>query len=65
MFAKCCPAGEVSCCNHIMSLLFEIADYSLHKLISVPKVKARTSMVRRCGVPSANSSAKHKSWKKL
>ena len=30
IFAKCsCPAGESGYCNHIMTLLFEIADYSL------------------------------------
>ena len=29
IFAKCnCSAGESGCYNHIMALLFEIADYS-------------------------------------
>ena len=41
-----------------MALLFEIADYSLYQLISTPEEKACTSMTRRWGVPSANSSAK-------
>ena len=59
IFAKCsCPAGESACCNHIMALLFEIADYSLHQFISIPDENACTSMARRWGVPSANSSAK-------
>ena len=41
IFAKCsCPAGESGYCNHIMALLFEIADYSLHQLISTPEQKA-------------------------
>ena len=59
IFAKCnCPAGESGYSNHIMALLFEIADYSLHQLISVPEEKACTSMVRKWVLPSANSSAK-------
>ena len=40
IFAKCSfPAGESGYCNHITVLLFEIADYSLHQLVSVPKKK--------------------------
>ena len=59
IFAKCSsPAGESGCCNHIMALLFKIADCCLHKLISLPKEKACTNMARRWDVPSANSSAK-------
>ena len=59
IFAKCsCPAGESGYCNHIMTLLFGIANYSLHQLISIPEEKACTSMARRWCVPSANSSAK-------
>ena len=59
IFAKCsCPAGESGYYNHIMALLFEIADHSLHQLISIPEEKACTSMARRWGLPSANSSAK-------
>ena len=52
------PCWRVSYCNHIKALLFETADYSLHQLIPVPEEKACTSMGRRLGVPSANSSAK-------
>ena len=41
-----------------MALLFEIADDSLHQLIPIPEEKACTSMARRWGTPSANSSTK-------
>ena len=41
-----------------MALLFEIADYSLHQLTSISEEKACTSMARRWGAPSENSSAK-------
>ena len=41
-----------------MALLFEIADYSLHQLISINEEKACTSMAQRWGVPSPNSTAK-------
>ena len=59
IFAKCsCPAGESGYCNHIMAFLFEIADYSLHQLISVPEEKACTSMARRWCLPSGKSFAK-------
>ena len=52
IFAKCsCPTGESGYCNHIMALLFEITDYSLHQLISVPEEKGCTSMARSWGVP--------------
>ena len=61
IFAKCsCPAGESGYCNHIVALLFEIANYSLHQLILVPEEKACTSMAPRWGVPSANSSAEQR-----
>ena len=59
IFTKCsCPVGESGYCNHIMTLLFEIADYSFHQLISIPEGKTCTSMAQRWGVPAANSSAK-------
>ena len=45
VFAKSsCPARDSDYCNHITALLFEIADYSLHQLFSVPEEKACTSM---------------------
>ena len=31
-----CPAGNSGYCNHIMAMLYEIADYSLHSFKSVP-----------------------------
>ena len=56
IFAKCsCPAGY---CKHIMALFQEIADYSLHQLISVPEEIACTSRARRWDVLSANSTSK-------
>ena len=53
-----CPAGESGYCNHIMALLFEIADYSLHQLISIPEEKICSSMAQRWGVTSTNPTAK-------
>ena len=55
IFAKCrCPAGESGYCNHIMALLFQIAGYSLHQLISLSEEKECTSLTSRLGVPSSN-----------
>ena len=31
-----CPAGESGYCNHVMALLYEIAEYSLNQLTEVP-----------------------------
>ena len=45
-----CPAGNSGYCNHIMAMLYEIADYSLHSLKSVPLELAYTSKIRRCRV---------------
>ena len=40
IFAKCSwPSSEPCYCNHIIPFLFEIADYSLHRLISVSEEK--------------------------
>ena len=51
--AKCdCPAGKSGYCNHLMALLFELADYSLSELKSVPEEVACTSKNRQWGVPS-------------
>ena len=55
IFAKCrCPAGESGYCNHIMALLFQIAGYSLHQLISLSEEKECTSLTPRLDVPSSN-----------
>ena len=49
-----CPAGNSCYCNHIMALLFELADYSLNGLIKVPEEISCTSESRQWGVPSEN-----------
>ena len=46
-----CPAGESGYCNHVMALLYEIAEYSLNQLTEVPWEKACTSVLRKWGVP--------------
>ena len=51
-----CPAGKSGSCNHVMAILFELADYSLRGLRTVPKEKACTSTLRKWGVPGENSS---------
>ena len=33
------PAGESRYCNHVMALLYEIAEYSLNQDIEVPQEK--------------------------
>lgn len=55
---KCsCPAGKSGYCNHVMALLFEIADYSLkgHKMI--PHEVACTSRTRQWGIPGKSIQA--------
>ena len=47
-----CPAGKSSYCNHVMALLFELADFSLHGYKEVPEDIACTSGSRRWGIPS-------------
>ena len=51
-----CPAGKSGSCNHVMAILFELADYSLRGLRTVPKEKACTSTLQKWGVPGENSS---------
>ena len=46
-----CPAGNSGYCNHVMALLFELADYSLHQIKVVPEEVACTSKQRQWGVP--------------
>ena len=46
-----CPAGNSACCNHVMGLLFEIADYSLHRLSRVPEEISCTSCLRQLRIP--------------
>ena len=47
------PAGKSGYCNHVTTLLLELADYCLRGLKKVPEEKACTS-VARC---------KHKIWR--
>ena len=49
-----CPAGNSGHCNHIMTMLYEIVDYSLHSLKSVPLELTRKSKIRQWGVPGKN-----------
>ena len=46
-----CKADKSSYCNHIMALLFEIADYSLYEMDAVPEEKSCTSRARNWGIP--------------
>ena len=47
-----CPAGQSGYCNHVMALLFELANYSLRQLKTIPEESACTSKQREWGVPS-------------
>ena len=53
-----CPAGLSGYCNHVMALLFELADYSLNQLFGVPDEIACTSKLRQRGNPGKPSNAK-------
>ena len=54
--AKCtCPAGQSGYCNHVMALLFKIADYSLNQLECVPEDISCTSRLRQWGVSGESS----------
>ena len=46
-----CPAGNSGYCNCIIAMFYEIADYSLHSLKSVPLELTCTSKIREWGVP--------------
>ena len=46
-----CPAGKSGYCNHVMALLYEIAEYSLSQLTEIPQKKARTIVLRKWGIP--------------
>ena len=50
---KCfCHANYSSYCNHIMTLLFELADYTLNQLNCVPEQISSTSKNSQWGIPS-------------
>ena len=54
--AKCsCPAGKSGYCNHVMALLYKIAEYSLNQLTEIPQENACTSVLRKWGVPGMSS----------
>ena len=42
-----CAAGNSGYCNHVMVMLYEIADYSLHSLKSIPLELTCTSKIRQ------------------
>ena len=44
-----CPTGKSGYCNHVMALLYEIAEYSLNSLTQVPQEKACTSVSKKVG----------------
>ena len=57
--ASCtCQAGKSGYCNHVMALLYELADYSLQSLIKVPSETACTSQLRKWGIPGDKESKK-------
>ena len=47
-----CHAGYSRYCNYIMTLLFELADYTLNELDCVPEQISYTSKNRQWGIPS-------------
>lgn len=49
-----CPAGKSGYCNHVMALLFQVADYSLHQTKCIPEEVSCTSQKRQWGVPTDN-----------
>ena len=53
-----CPAGLSGYCNHVMALLFELADYSLNQLREVPEEISCTSKLRQWGIPVKSSKSK-------
>ena len=53
-----CPAGKSDVCNHVMALLFELAEYSLKQLESILDEPACTSQLRKWGVPGELQSHK-------
>ena len=46
-----CASGKSGYCNHVMALLYEIAEHSLNQLTEVPQEKTCTSVLRKWGVP--------------
>ena len=46
-----CPAGKSGYCNHVMALLYEIAEYSLNQLTEVPQEKSLCKCSQKVGSP--------------
>ena len=46
-----CRAGKSGYCNHVMSLLLELARYSLEDFNRIPEEVACTNMSRKWGIP--------------
>ena len=49
--ASSCKAGKSGYCNHVMALLIEVAEYSLHQFKEIPEERACTEKARRWGIP--------------
>ena len=58
-----CHAGKSGYYNHIITMLCEIADYSLHLLKSIPLELACTSKIRQWGVSGENTAEKLQLWR--
>ena len=58
-----CPVGNSDYCNHIMAMLYEIADYSLRLLTSVPLELAWTSKIRNGKFLVKNTAEKLQLWR--
>lgn len=53
-----CPARNSTYFNHVLALLYEIADYFFNSLKSVPTEIAYTSKIRQWGQPGKKSCRK-------
>ena len=47
-----CPAGKCGYCNHVMALLWKVADYSLHNLPGIPIETTIQKAVDKKGISS-------------
>ena len=60
-----CPAGNSGYCNHVMALLFRLAEYTLKQLVDIPEEIACTSQPRKWGIPNSSrgQTKKNQLWK--
>ena len=58
-----CPAGNSGYWNHIVAMLYELADYSLHSLKSVPLESAYTSKSDNGEFLVKNTAEKLRLWR--